>query len=177
MAASPKPICYGSPYLTYFPPPSKREPPPVTNSATNSSREEVRDSQLPFPIYLHRLHFSIYGPAVQLEHLDLQNGRKSKLSTTQFSNSHRFFALTTVFGMERPNLRGMESTGIPSLEQPDTVNLAHSSAIVEFKEIYRKLRHYSSTIFNFEKMTCSFLSAAAFSWLCNFSIVTFNKYR
>ncbi|GBM94486.1 hypothetical protein AVEN_219786-1 [Araneus ventricosus] len=39
------------------------------------------------PTYLHRSHFSIYGPAVQMERLDIQTDWKSKLSTAplQFS--------------------------------------------------------------------------------------------
>ncbi|GBN85415.1 hypothetical protein AVEN_205201-1 [Araneus ventricosus] len=32
-----------------------------------------------FPTYLHRSHFSIYGPAVQMERLDIQTVWKSKL--------------------------------------------------------------------------------------------------
>ncbi|GBN84813.1 hypothetical protein AVEN_209255-1 [Araneus ventricosus] len=37
---------------------------------------------LPYPTYLHRSHFSIYGPAIQIESFDSQNGRISKLSNT-----------------------------------------------------------------------------------------------
>ncbi|GBN57083.1 hypothetical protein AVEN_235107-1 [Araneus ventricosus] len=39
------------------------------------------------PMYIHRSHFSFYGPAVQIERLDIQTRWKSKLSTTphQFS--------------------------------------------------------------------------------------------
>ncbi|GBM51805.1 hypothetical protein AVEN_4317-1 [Araneus ventricosus] len=47
-----------NPYRTYFPPPA-----PI------SSEENERVSPLP---YLHRSHFSIYGPAVQMERLDIQ---------------------------------------------------------------------------------------------------------
>ncbi|GBM96453.1 hypothetical protein AVEN_252754-1, partial [Araneus ventricosus] len=41
------------------------------------------------PTYLHLLHFSIYGPAVQVERLDIQNSwiSISKLSITLFQFS------------------------------------------------------------------------------------------
>ncbi|GBN86195.1 hypothetical protein AVEN_49611-1 [Araneus ventricosus] len=65
-------------------------------------------------VYLHRSHFSIHGPAVQMVHLkevEIPTFRPSNL----LFNFHRFFALTAGFGMEQPNLRREERSRMSSL--------------------------------------------------------------
>ncbi|GBM82251.1 hypothetical protein AVEN_216085-1 [Araneus ventricosus] len=54
--------------------------------------------------YLHRSHFNIYGPAAQMKPLDIHTSEHTAPILIGF------FALTTGFGVERSNLRGMESS-------------------------------------------------------------------
>ncbi|GBM20753.1 hypothetical protein AVEN_105975-1 [Araneus ventricosus] len=52
------------------------------------------------PTYLHRSHFSIDGPEVQMERLDIQRVHNPNLRPRR-SDSHRFFALMIVFGVDQ----------------------------------------------------------------------------
>ncbi|GBM21556.1 hypothetical protein AVEN_34487-1, partial [Araneus ventricosus] len=83
------------PYCTYI------FPPPI------SSRE--REPHIRSPTYLHRSHFSIYGPVVQMERLDIQLGWKSNFllypapNLISFSHCRPVLAWSGAFVNAQPN--------------------------------------------------------------------------